>query len=107
LLTADGVGQITEPGAVWAQRLSAVAAKRTYASAPTPRTTRTASSPLSPNIEKFGHGLRDFRNYVHPAEQLARGFSRDQNTARIGFQVVIAAADDLVRAAGTEKDVRS
>jgi hypothetical protein len=58
---------------------------------------------LSPNIEKFGHGLRDFRNYVHPAEQLARGFSPDQHTARIGFQVVIAAADDLVRASATGK----
>ncbi len=55
---------------------------------------------LSPNIEKFGHGLRDFRNYVHPAEQLAHRFSPDQHTARIGFQVVIAAAEDLVRAAG-------
>jgi hypothetical protein len=53
---------------------------------------------LSPNVEKFGHGLRDFRNYVHPAEQLARHFSPDQHTARIGFQVVIAAAEDLVRA---------
>lgn len=53
---------------------------------------------LSPNIEKYGHGLRDFRNYVHPAEQLAHHFSPDQHTARIGFQVVVAAADDLVRA---------
>jgi len=55
---------------------------------------------LSPNVEKFGHGLRDFRNYVHPSEQLAHGFSPDAHTARIGFQVVIAAAEDLVRAAG-------
>jgi hypothetical protein len=54
---------------------------------------------LSPNVEKFGHGLRDFRNYVHPAEQLAHHFSPDQHTARIAFQVVIAAAEDLVRAA--------
>lgn len=42
----------------------------------------------------------DFRNYVHPAEQLAHGFVPDAHTARIGFQVVIAAAADLVRAAG-------
>jgi len=52
---------------------------------------------LSPNVSKFGHALRDFRNYVHPAEQIAHGFSPDKHTARIGFQVVIAAADDLVR----------
>lgn len=53
---------------------------------------------LSPNVENFGHGLRDFRNYVHPAEQLAHGFTPDAHTARIAFQVVIAAAEDLVQA---------
>jgi len=53
---------------------------------------------LSPNIEKFGHAVRDFRNYVHPYEQLAHRFSPDHHTARICFQVVIAAAEDLVRA---------
>jgi len=58
---------------------------------------------LSPNVEKFGHALRDFRNYVHPAEQLAHRFSPDHHTARIGFQVVVAAAEDLFRAAATAK----
>jgi len=58
---------------------------------------------LSPNVEKFGQALRDFRNYVHPAEQLVHRFSPDKNTARIGFQVVIAAAEDLVRAAASMK----
>lgn len=53
---------------------------------------------LSPNVEKFGHALRDFRNFVHPAEQLAHRFAPDQHTARIGFQVVVAAIADLVRA---------
>lgn len=57
---------------------------------------------LSPNIEKFGHSLRDFRNCVHPAEQLAHRFSLDQHTARIGFQVVVAATEDLVRAVEEE-----
>ena len=50
-------------------------------------------------VGMLGHGLRDFCNYVHPAEQLAHGFLPDAHTARIGFQVVIAAAEDLVRAA--------
>jgi hypothetical protein len=59
---------------------------------------------LSPNVEKFGHALRDFRNYVHPAEQLAHRFSPDHHTARIGFQVVVAAAEDLVRAGAAAKD---
>lgn len=53
---------------------------------------------LSPNVEKFGHALREFRNYVHPAEQLSNGFSPDEHTARIGFHVVVAAADGLILA---------
>lgn len=52
---------------------------------------------FSPNVGKFGHALRDFRNYVHPAEQLAHGFSPDGHTARISVHVVQAAAEDLVR----------
>jgi hypothetical protein len=59
---------------------------------------------LSPNVAKFGHALRDFRNYVHPAEQLAHRFSPDQHTARIGFQVVVAALEDLTRASGAKDD---
>jgi hypothetical protein len=53
---------------------------------------------LSQNVVKFGHALRDFRNYIHPSEQLARGFVPDKHTARIAFHVVIAAADDLIKA---------
>jgi hypothetical protein len=52
---------------------------------------------LSQNVVKFGAALRDFRNYIHPAEQLANGFSPDKHTARIAFQVVVAAAEDLTR----------
>lgn len=62
---------------------------------------------LSPNIEKFAHGLRDFRNYVHPAAQLASGFTPDRHTARIGLQVVVAAIDDLGRAYGRLEGRRS
>lgn len=53
---------------------------------------------LSPNVSKFGHALRDFRNYVHPQEQLAHKFSPDAHTARISFHVVVAAIEDLGRA---------
>ena len=55
---------------------------------------------LSQNVVKFGVGLRDFRNYVHPAAQLSTGFNPDLHTARIGFQVVIAAVDDMAKATG-------
>lgn len=58
---------------------------------------------LSPNIQKFGHAVRDFRNYIHPGEQLASSFYPDQHTARICFQVVVAAAEDLVRAEETAR----
>lgn len=54
---------------------------------------------LSPNVEKFGHALRDFRNFIHPAEQLAHNFVPDRHTARISFHVAVAAAEDLKRAA--------
>lgn len=57
---------------------------------------------FTPNIAKFGHAVRDFRNYVHPAEQVAHRFTPDKHTARISFQVVIAAAEDMVAATGRE-----
>lgn len=57
-----------------------------------------ATGDLSPNIEKFGHGLRDFRNYVHPSAQLVSGFRPDKHTAAIALRVVIAAIDDLAAA---------
>ena len=40
---------------------------------------------LSPNVEKYGHALRDFRNYVHPAHN----FVANEHTARISFHVVV------------------
>jgi hypothetical protein len=59
---------------------------------------------LSPNIEKFGHALRDFRNYVHPGAQLRAGFSPDHHTARIGFQVVLAAVEELSKVASQREN---
>ncbi|WP_299567522.1 hypothetical protein [uncultured Sulfitobacter sp.] len=46
---------------------------------------------LKPDVKKFGHGLRDFRNYIHPYQQLASGFTPDQHTAKVCFQVLKAA----------------
>jgi hypothetical protein len=53
---------------------------------------------LTPNVEKFSHALRDFRNYVHPNEQISNDFSPDKHTAQISLQVVYAAADELALA---------
>jgi hypothetical protein len=46
---------------------------------------------LKPDIKKFGHGLRDFRNYIHPYEQMLSGFTPDQHTAKVCFHVLKAA----------------
>ncbi|WP_299147244.1 hypothetical protein [uncultured Tateyamaria sp.] len=50
---------------------------------------------LKPDVKKFSHGLRDFRNYIHPYQQMASGFSPDQHTAKVCFQVLKAAMADI------------
>lgn len=47
------------------------------------------------DVKKFSHGLRDFRNYIHPYEQMISGFSPDKHTARVCFQVLKAALADI------------
>lgn len=47
------------------------------------------------DTHKFSHSLRDFRNYIHPFEQMASGFSPRENTAKICLQVLKAAIHDL------------
>ena len=46
---------------------------------------------LKIDIKKFSHGLRDFRNYIHPYEQMVSGFAPDEHTAKVCFQVLKAA----------------
>ncbi len=46
---------------------------------------------LKPDVQKFSHGLRDFRNYIHPYEQLVSRFTPDEHTARVCYQVLKAA----------------
>lgn len=50
---------------------------------------------LKPDVKQFGHGLRDFRNYIHPYQQLMSGFTPDQHTAKVCFQVLKAALADV------------
>ena len=50
---------------------------------------------LKADVKKFGHGLRDFRNYIHPYQQLLSGFSPDQHTAKLCVQVLKAALADV------------
>lgn len=46
---------------------------------------------LKPDVKKFSHGLRDFRNYIHPYQQMSSGFAPDKHTAKVCFQVLKAA----------------
>jgi hypothetical protein len=55
---------------------------------------------LKPDVKKFSHGLRDFRNYIHPYEQMSSGFTPDEHTAKLCFQVLKAA---LASVAGERK----
>ena len=50
---------------------------------------------LKLDVKKFSHGLRDFRNYIHPYEQMASGFTPDEHTAKVCFQVLKAALANL------------
>jgi hypothetical protein len=55
---------------------------------------------LKPDVKKFSHGLRDFRNYIHPYEQMISRFTPDEHTAKLCFQVLKAA---LASVAGDRK----
>ena len=46
---------------------------------------------LKPDVKMFSHGLRDFRNYIHPYQQIKSGFVPDEHTAKLCFQVLKAA----------------
>lgn len=50
---------------------------------------------LKLDVKKFSHGLRDFRNYIHPYQQMISGFTPDEHTAKVCFQVLKAALASL------------
>jgi hypothetical protein len=50
---------------------------------------------LGLDVQKYGHSLRDFRNYIHPYEQMSSGFNPDMHTAKISWQVLKAAIHDI------------
>jgi hypothetical protein len=47
------------------------------------------------DVKKYSHALRDFRNYIHPYQQMASKFKPDLHTAKISWQVLKAAMNDL------------
>jgi hypothetical protein len=50
---------------------------------------------LGLDVKKHGHSLRDFRNYIHPFEQMSSRFNPDEHTAKISWQVLKAALHDI------------
>lgn len=50
---------------------------------------------LHEDVKKFSHALRDFRNYIHPYQQMASHFTPDTHTALICYQVLNAAIAQL------------
>mgnify|MGYP007079437999 FL=1 len=47
------------------------------------------------DVKKYSHSLRDFRNYIHPYQQMISRFNPDIETAKISWQVLKAAITDL------------
>ena len=50
---------------------------------------------LKQDVKKFSHVVRDFRNYIHPYEQMSSQFCPDKQTALICFQVLKAAISQI------------
>ena len=45
---------------------------------------------LREDVKKFSQSLRDFRNYIHPFQQMSANFYPDEHTAKICLQVLKA-----------------
>ncbi|WP_202966997.1 hypothetical protein [Trabulsiella odontotermitis] len=52
---------------------------------------------LDMDVRKFSHSLRDFRNLIHPYEQMVTKVYPDEDTCNISWLVVQAAINDLAR----------
>jgi hypothetical protein len=50
---------------------------------------------LGLDVKKFSHSLREFRNLIHPYQQMVLRASPDMDTCNISWLVVQAAANDL------------
>jgi len=50
---------------------------------------------LSPDVQKFSHCLRDFRNYIHPYQQMKENFDPNRNTAEMCLLTVKLAIECL------------
>lgn len=47
------------------------------------------------DVKRFSHAVKDFRNYIHPRQQVSQNFNPDIHTAKICWQVLQAAIADV------------
>lgn len=50
---------------------------------------------INSDLKKFSHVLRDFRNYIHPFEQISSGFNPSMDTAILCWQVLQMAVSQV------------
>ena len=50
---------------------------------------------INEDLKKFSHVLRDFRNYIHPFEQINSGFNPSMDTAELCWQVLQMAVSQI------------
>jgi hypothetical protein len=50
---------------------------------------------LKEDVKKFSHTVRDFRNYIHPYEQINKNFNPDIHTAKLCWNVLKVAMIQL------------
>ena len=50
---------------------------------------------LGEDVKKYSHTLRDFRNYIHPYQQIRSNFNPHEHTAKISWQVLRAAIYEI------------
>lgn len=50
---------------------------------------------LKQDVKKFSHVVRDFRNYIHPYQQMVENFEPNKQTVLICFQVLKAAIFEI------------
>jgi hypothetical protein len=50
---------------------------------------------ISKNVKNFSHEVRSFRNYIHPYQQTAEQFTPNNRSAKIAWQVLLAAVEDI------------
>lgn len=52
---------------------------------------------LGEDVKKYSHALRDFRNYIHPYQQMSSNFDPNDHTAKISWQVLQAAIFEIAK----------